>query len=473
MLCYTIKYVSKGTQKDDKAEYASVEISIKKMGEDRKYPEPEDDRKEAQRRILRGAFANNADTVVGASMAAHLVRWGTRFYMSHATVPCPVKDLIKLGRNQPVESTATYHLGGEKTYWENQALNYLCRHKALEHLSPFEFFAEYEICHVKLPKATKKRGSNGNAIQPQDDCLKEGKYRFQVDTGFYKHPSVLKVKEWQCCAKGVKKREEPRIVAVSQWWFPDTKKFKADIMTCTENCMNFEMENYAEIVLHLFVDYRDSSELRDENTTRFPYTKRLQEVWDLDLSTNEDAKLLFTEKRMTYLQNVQNAAYNSLRYKLGEDALQRVTKPFCGDCPDLVDEDVFDEDEEDIEELPEDDYNHLMEQIAPDERDNFDEDPSMIPAKMQNFSFKFQRHKGKNGCGYDDTLNEATSILETLDNGELEPVPEDFVNYGVAIPLPPPAADTQNPKQRVQTFVKTDCEGIVNENEHACTRQSF
>ena len=27
-------------------------------------------------------------------------------------------------------------------------------------------------------------------------------------------------------------------------------------------------------------------------------------------------------------------------------------------------------------------YNNLMEQIAPDDRDNFDEDPTLIPAKM-------------------------------------------------------------------------------------------
>ena len=123
IVIYVVKHISKGTQKDDKAEHHSVEVSIKKMGDTRKHPEPEDDRKEAQQRIVRGAFANNVDAVVGASMAAVCTRWGTRFYMSHKTVPCPVKDLIKLGSHLPVQSTATCHLGGEKTYFENQALH--------------------------------------------------------------------------------------------------------------------------------------------------------------------------------------------------------------------------------------------------------------------------------------------------------------------------------------------------------------
>jgi len=194
IVTYVVKCILKGTQKDDKAECYSVEVSIKKTGDTRKYPEPEDDRKEAQRRITRGAFANNADTVVGASMAAICTRWGTRFYMSHKTVPCPVKDLIKLGLQGPVQSTATHHLGGEKTYFENQASHCLCRHEELEYLSPFNFYSRYEVCHVKLPKVG-KRNHDGTMRKPSDDCLKEGKHRFQVNTGFFNHPSVLKVKE--------------------------------------------------------------------------------------------------------------------------------------------------------------------------------------------------------------------------------------------------------------------------------------
>ena len=448
IVIYTVKYVTKGTQNDDKAEYYSVEVSIKKMGDTRKYPEPEDDRKEAQRRIIRGAFANNADTVVGAAMAAICVRWGTRFYMSHKTVPCPLKDLIRLGLNLPVQSTATYHLGGEKTYWENQALHYLCRHEELEHLSPFEFYSQYEVCHVKLPKAGKRK-REGTTIKPFDDCLKEGKYRFQVDSGFYKHPSVLKVKEWDFCALGVRLRQEKRLISVSQWAFPDTRKFKADIMTCTENCMNNEMENYAQLVLHLFAHYRHISEieLADNN---FPHTSLLQQVWDCDSQLGEKSKHIFTAKTMQYLQNIQDSAYNSLRYKIGADALQRVTKPFCEDeCPDLCDEHDADDDDEEIKGLEENDYNLLMEQIAPDERDNFDEDPTLIPAKMQNFSFKFQRHKGKEGCGYDDDLNVATSILE-----EEEEIPDDFVCYGVAIPQEMIGPHAENPRRRITHSMK-------------------
>ena len=55
---------------------------------------------------------------------------------------------------------------------------------------------------------------------------------------------------------------------------------------------------------------------------------------------------------------------------MGADALQHVTKPFCEDCPDLCDEDCANDDEEEIRGLEENDYNLLMEQRVPDERDN-------------------------------------------------------------------------------------------------------
>ena len=444
IVIYQIKYNTKGTQGDDAAEYHSVEISIKKMGDTRKYPEPEDDRKEAQRRIIHGAFANNAQTVVGASMAALLVRWGTRFYFSHETVPCPLKDLVKLCLNLPVASAATYHLGGKNIYWENQALHYLCRHEELEELSPFEFYMWYEVCYVKLPKAGKKRSrsGDGNTIQPVDDCRKEGKFRFIVDTGHFKHPSVVKVQEWNFCAYGVRRRTEPRLISVAQWAFPDTKKFKADIMTCTQNCMNNEMENYAQLVLHLFGHYRFLDDLRMVDSLPFPHTRLLQSVYAADSNNRcPQTKFIFTNKNMSYLQNIQDSAYNSLRYKLGEDALQHETHPFCDDCPELCEEDDELDEDSDSEAIEEDDYNHLMEQIAPDERDNFDEDPALIPQKMQNFSFKYQKHKGTHNCGYDDDMNAATSILE---DGEV--VPDDFVSYGVSIPMEDNVPTVDNPK---------------------------
>jgi len=135
--------------------------------------------------------------------------------------------------------------------------------------------------------------------------------------------------------------------------------------------MNDEMENYAQFMLHLFSYYRHTSELQDPENNRFPHTSLLQKLWAADLSANASDKLTFTEKHMQCLQNVQDAAYNSLRYKLGEDALQRVTKPFCRDCPDLCEEEFADENEEEIDGLDEDNYNNLMEQIAPDDRDKF------------------------------------------------------------------------------------------------------
>jgi len=247
----------------------------------------------------------------------------------------------------------------------------------------------------------------------------------------------------------MREREERRSMSVSQWAFVDTKKFKADVMTCTENCMNNEMENCAQFVLHLFSYCRHTSKLQDPDNDRFPCTSLLQKNWGADLCEKESDKLMFTEKHMQCLQNVQDAAHNSPRHKLGEDALQRVAEPFCGDCPASCEEEFADEDEEEIDGLQEDDCNNLMEQIAPDDRDNFDEDPALIPAKMQNFSFKFQRHKGKDRCGCDDDLNVATSTLE-----DDEEMLDDFVCHGVVIPQETSDADPDHPRSRIAHSMK-------------------
>jgi hypothetical protein len=433
---YQIKYETKNTQIDDAAEYSALSASIKKMGDNRKYPEPdsdsehpendrkEADKKETMRRIIRGAFAHNSQNVIGAPMAALLVQRKSRFYLSHEFVPCPLKDLIKLGKNETVITTATYHLTGEGTYWENQALHYLCRNERLEQLSPFQLYSGYEVCFVKMPRAGKRR-HDGTFAFLDDSFEGEKKCHFQVDTGFFKHPSALKLKdEIKFCPRGLKKREdlEEPLIMISQWSFPDTRKFKADIMTCSETNINSEMETHASLVLHLFCHCRHSDELKAPNF-RFPYVKRLQQIWNHDLHCGEDGKEIFTEETKTYLQNIQNCAHNSLRHKLNEDALQRETKPFAV-CSESNCEDNFEEDEDEVEELPEDNYQHLMEQFGPEEVDSFDEDPQWLPTKMQNFSFKFQRHKGKDHCGYNDTLNKATSIIE---EGEI--IPEDFCSY--------------------------------------------
>ena len=101
-------------------------------------------------------------------------------------------------------------------------------------------------------------------------------YPFESDTGHSKHPSVLKSgKRKGQCSQGVKDQEEPVLIRVSQWMFPDTAAFKGNIFECDETGMNSHMEQYAQLVLTLFLPHRHVGDLQAVNTDKFPYLLKL------------------------------------------------------------------------------------------------------------------------------------------------------------------------------------------------------
>ena len=70
-------------------------------------------------------------------------------------------------------------------------------------------------------------------------------------------------------------------VKISQYLFPDTVDFQANITSCHESQINLSMEKYAKAALCLLMPHRSVDDLKCTGTIG-PYTKRLQEQYDMD-----------------------------------------------------------------------------------------------------------------------------------------------------------------------------------------------
>ena len=382
---YQVKYSTKDTQDDDTAAYAAVEHSIKSM-ESRVH---EDDKKEAARIICRAAFAHNKRNVIGPSFASFLTRHDSRFYFSHTFHYCPMHDLFKILEGGTV--SANVKIAGSGHYFENQALHYLCRPKALEDLSAREFFEEYYV--VDMPQAPPKPG------QPD--------LRFLNHSGHYQHPSAYVTRTnpptLGQCRQGVGLRDTPTNIKVTQYSFPDTARFKANILTCANEEICDAMETYAKWLLHLLYPYRCKKDLEPlQPWSRFPYVMKLREVNANDYlrHSNGDEKLLFKDRNLQLLQNIQNCAYNSTRYKLSVDDLQSETSCFvCTEtCLDPNEESDSNDEKEDDDE---DDLNYEAFLSFCEDVDTNDHDATQFPRYLQNYSFKSIRSRGTRACGYD------------------------------------------------------------------------
>lgn len=387
---YQFKYNFKPTQDDDTKEYSEVDRTIKNL-QGRLH---ENDRSEAIRRITRAAFAHNKNNAISPSFASYLTRHDSRFYFSKKTVFCPLKDVIKLHQKETVPTVLKYTADGG-CYFENQALHYLCRPLQLEDLSLKDYFERYEDAFVP----TKKRSKNvDNPVMP-----------FVCDTGHFVHPSVPKetkknTNKPQEARQGARCRDEPVWIKVSQWMFPDTSHFHGeDIRTCQSEKVNKAMEQYAETSMALLLPHRHVSDLQSAVPgCSWPYTKKFQEVWKDDERRRVfgEEPIMFTADNMTFLQNIQDCARNSPRYKVDKDDLQAGTEPF---HPDETNVDKFDQ-EDDGKELEENThYEQFLQHLDigdssyVDPRDN---DPTLLDHTLRNFDFKNIKCKGSNKCGF-------------------------------------------------------------------------
>ncbi len=397
---YQFKYHLKQTQDDDTAEYAQVDATIKKVT-GRLH---ENERSEAVRLITRGAFAHNKTNVINAPLASFLLRNSSRFYFSHDFQYCPVRDLIKIHQNKGVSSVMRFCCEGGN-YFENQALNYLCRPRIAEYCSVKKFVEQFEVRF-----ATKR-------------TMEDGVVPFIADTGFFKHPSRLESIQDGECRQGIMERMEPVRAKVTQWQFPDTATFNGNILECEESEINGAMEGYAEFVLTLLLPHRHGRELKMDDDKRFPYARKFREVWNteqLDKQYGREIQV-FTEENTMFLQNVQNARSNSLRYKVKNDDLAGVTVPYDPDednlLRDLDENPDLDEFEQALEDaIP---YEAFMDQLQFEtEVDPHDNMPELLPRTLEGFKFDSIRNEGTKGCGY---MCEAASMAPEVDPSRTEP----------------------------------------------------
>ncbi|CAB9528348.1 helicase PIF1 [Seminavis robusta] len=383
---YQIKYQHKSTQQDDTAEYGHVEQAIKSLN-GRVH---DNNSKEAMCRICRAAFAHNKGNIIGPSLASFLTRNNSRFYFSHQFIYCPFRLLQK----DQMQSTLKVTASG-KCYFENQALHYLCRHDDLNNVCVKEFFERYDVKSMSSRKRSRK----------QDN----GKWPFKADTGYFVHPSTERDDEGHPMnhnSEGVVERANCGFIQVPQWMFCDTAKFNCDMFQCTDGELNHAMDDYAKTVLAMLLPHRCLSDIKVRNArTDYPFAEKLCEVHQQDSfrKIQNQPPILFSDENCEFLQNIQNSAYNSLRYKMGGDDLSRNTEPY---RPKDHSDDNFEEDEEGKEEegptIPEKSYEDVLNGLNTATRN--DEDDQYLSQTLRGFNFTDIRKNGADNCEIDPKL---------------------------------------------------------------------
>ena len=183
-------------------------------------------------------------------------------------------------------------------------------------------------------------------------------------------------------------------------------RVQGENITETPTCeITREMEIYSQLVLTLFVPHRCVEDLKETRDGKTLFTVKLQQEYAADRRRRAcgEPPLLFTDANENYLKNVQNAAHNSLHYKISEDELQATTVPL------QTEDDIYDcatagvEDESDGEE---EEHNcrgiefFLSYLEATDPLARVDTDPAFQVDSLAGLKFRKHRNKGLRFCGY-------------------------------------------------------------------------
>ena len=376
------KCQQKANQDEESADYKEVEAQVKKFNGERVH---ENDRSEASRLICRASFAHNKRNVISPCFASHLLRHDSRFYYSHQFCYCPLKDVVRIHNKQAIRGTLKFSFSGD-CFFENAALNYLCRSKQLEDLSLRDFTERYY------------------ARSAPRDFDPDEVFPFEAETVAFQHPSVLKRGSRKGkCSQGLQLRDAPALMRVSQWMFPDTAEFKADMLVCDPTAFTRRMEECAQLVLCLFVPHRCKEDLMAEGGVQFPHITKLQHLCARDEMRNSSCGTgphFFTPRNTSFLQNLQNCRSNSLRHTMKADDLGQNTEPY--NCPNGVQKtgDDDDDDEEQEETAHEVFASQLEEEFgAPAATDT---DAEFLIDTLQDFKFTNMRNKGQHNCGCKD-----------------------------------------------------------------------
>ncbi len=361
---YTFKYATKSTQHDDEKQYKAVlEICERVLQK-----EPRDTlQKEARRRIMAGTYAHTSQNVTGAALAAWLLRKDSRFIFSHFMVWCPLRDIYQLLTGQKV--SITVNIDPKTAYFKSSALDYLCRPKELDHLSPFHYYSKYKSIDKRF-------------VRSQCEYMD-----FQNNTHF-QHPSYRRKKK--IFLQVVLIMSSRRFIKIHQYDFPDTANFVGNMLD--ENCTpNTCMEEYARISLLLLHHYRSYQDIQTNNS----YCKKFRNLVKSRLIHSDDIQ---------FLQNLLDAKSNSFRHFINGDKLERDTLPLTAIT---------------IDELMSDNApNELVEDVN-EEFDMYNQDHGLDIEFEKNYSvhacvpldmsFYVLKHRGRLSCG--------TSMIATIDTG--------------------------------------------------------
>ena len=245
---------------------------------------------------------------------------------------------------------------------------------------------------------------------------------FVPDTGCFQHPSASTKgkgnKAKVVCSQGVQCREERIYAKVSQWHWPDAGDFHHNVLECSDAQINRSMETFSQLALTLLLPHRSCDDLEDPNEETFPYTHKLREVYEEDKAIRQAGgePRLFTESNTKFLQNIQNAAHNSLRYKIKTDDLGAQTIPFeteetCNLRGDTQEDDNGEEDP--LTKLAYEDFlDHLESEF---DRPVYDDDEEYLIPSLKDFTFKHIRNTGDDKCGYKKDIDLPNVAFPTYD----------------------------------------------------------
>jgi hypothetical protein len=159
--------------------------------------------------------------------------------------------------------------------------------------------------------------------------------KYLATSGPFQHPSCHRHKRTGVLG-GTKQAAQPRdergYVKVPQFMFPDAGKFGGSILNCPVEDITDVMETYSEVVLTLFMRFRTIEDFKPVSAgilnPRHPMTLRLRELWEESQYARllpRDTPAVFTNENLELLQNIQDCAYNGMRYKKNKEIV--ITAP--------------------------------------------------------------------------------------------------------------------------------------------------
>jgi AAA domain len=317
-------------------------------------------------RLMGAAIIATSEHVIAASMAALIVRNGSRFKCSHKFKYVPIREMVNYlnaSSADNLRSSVMPHDTG--CFLTNDALSYIFRPSDLEEITLLDFNEQYET--VRTNSFT--------------DCdPNEGTY--ELDD--VEHPGYGK----QYCQK----RKEKRLAQFSHWSIPDTSTFGGNVWSL-QFPVNASVERWCQTVLILFYPFRHIDDL----TTRNSYFLKFRSVFHDGMPT----------RVKHILSNVQ-MFYNSMRMPPKIDPVFDATVPFT-DKKTSPDEPHDHEEEDDSDEFLQTMFSGLLQPITPPPTNGID-----------NLSLERLKADGARGCAYKH-LPKAIDISSTEDLPFLQP----------------------------------------------------